>query len=110
MTKVQPAIDFIEANYTCQFSLQEVAKAAHLSVSRLAHLFKEQIGITIIDYLTDVRINHAKKLLLSSDKNCTEICFEVGYNNQSYFIRAFRGLVGLTPLQFRQNNKRPSAN
>jgi two-component system, response regulator YesN len=110
MTKVQPAIDFIEANYTCQFSLQEVAKAAHLSVSRLAHLFKEQIGITIIDYLTDVRINHAKKLLLSSDKNCTEICFEVGYNNQSYFIRAFRGSVGMTPLQFRQNNKRPLAN
>jgi two-component system response regulator YesN len=106
ITQVRPAIDYIEANYRDQISLEEVAKAAHLSASRLAHLFKEQIGMTIIDYLTDVRIKHAKRLLLATNKNCTEICFESGYNNQSYFIRIFKAAVGLTPLQFRQSNRR----
>jgi len=77
-----------------------------LSVSRLAHVFKEQMGITLVDYLTNVRIERAKKLLLATDQNCTEICFEVGYNNQSYFTRTFKDLVGMTPRQFRIKNQR----
>ncbi|TFG48223.1 MAG: helix-turn-helix domain-containing protein, partial [Candidatus Brocadiia bacterium] len=47
-----------------------------------------------------------KELLLATDQNCTEICFEVGYNNQSYFTRTFKELVGLTPRQFRVKNQR----
>ena len=107
ITQIKPAVDYIEKHFRNQFNLEDIAKTAHLSVSRLAHLFKEQMGITIIDYLTSVRINYAKKLLLATNKNCAEICFGVGYNNQSYFIRTFKDSVGLTPLQFRQNNRRP---
>jgi len=106
VTQIKPAIDFIEKNYRSQITLEEIAKAAFLSASRLAHLFKEQLGMTIIDYLTDVRIRHAKELLLGTNKNCTEICFDVGYNNQSYFIRMFKASVGLTPMKFRQSNAR----
>lgn len=106
ITQIKPAIDYIETNYRNQITLEEIAKAAFLSASRLAHLFKEQLGMTIIDYLTSIRIKHAKELLLATTKNCTQICFDVGYNNQSYFIRMFKASVGLTPLKFRQNNKR----
>ncbi len=106
ITQVKPAVEYIEKNYAGQISLAEIARAAHLSVSRLAHLFKEQLGITIIDYLTGVRIEHAKQMLLSTNKSCTEICFEVGYNNQSYFTRTFKDIVGLTPRQFREQNNR----
>ncbi len=77
-----------------------------MSVSRLAHIFKEQMGITLIDYLTSVRIERAKQLLLATTQNCTEICFQVGYNNQSYFTRTFKRLVGMTPRQFRVKNLR----
>lgn len=107
ITQIKPAIDFIEANYDQQISLADIAKASFLSVSRLAHLFKEQMGITLIDYLTNVRITHAKHLLIATDKSCTTICFEVGYNNQSYFTRTFKDIVGMTPRQFRDKNKRP---
>ncbi len=106
VTQVRPAINYIDANYNKAITLAEVAKASHLSVSRLAHIFKEQMGITIIDYLTSVRIERAKHLLLATDQNCTEICFQVGYNNQSYFTRTFKGLVGMTPRQFRTRNLR----
>ena len=105
-TQISPAINYIDANYDKPVTLAMIAKASHLSSSRLAHIFKEQMGITIIDYLTSVRIERAKQLLLGTDQNCTEICFEVGYNNQSYFTRTFKALVGMTPRQFRMRNLR----
>jgi two-component system response regulator YesN len=104
--RIRPALEYIEINYDRQLTLAEIAKSAHLSISRLSHLFKEQMGITIIDYVTSVRIDHAKRLLLTTDKNCTEICFQVGYNNQSYFTRTFKELVDMTPRQFRSLNLR----
>jgi len=106
MTQIRPAINYIDANYDKPIILAEIARASHLSVSRLAHIFKEQMGVTIIDYLTSVRIERAKQLLLATDQNCTEICFQVGYNNQSYFTRTFKALVGMTPRQFRTKNQR----
>ncbi len=106
VSQIRPAINYIDANYNKPITLADVAKASHLSISRLAHIFKEQMGITIIDYLTSVRIERAKQLLLATDQNCTEICFEVGYNNQSYFTRTFKGLVGMTPRHFRVRNRR----
>jgi two-component system response regulator YesN len=106
MTQIRPAIDHIHAHYDEPITLAEIAKASHLSVSRLAHLFKEQMGITLIDYVTGARIERAKELLLGTDQSCTEICFQAGYTNHSYFTRTFKSLVGMTPRQFRVQNQR----
>ena len=106
VTQIRPAINYIDANYDKPIGLADIAKASYMSVSRLAHVFKEQMGITLIDYLTSVRIGRAKQLLLATTQNCTEICFQVGYNNQSYFTRTFKRLVGMTPRQFRAGNLR----
>jgi two-component system response regulator YesN len=106
MSQLKPAIEFMQYNYASPLTLADIAKAAHLSVSRLAHLFREQMGVTIVDYLTNIRINHAKRMLLTTEHNCTRICYDVGYNNQSYFTRVFKQIVGLTPREFRNQNKR----
>jgi two-component system response regulator YesN len=103
--QITPAINFIDANYDKSVTLAEIAKASHLSGSRLAHIFKEQMGITIIDYLTGVRIERAKQLLLATEQSCTEICFQIGYNNQSYFTRTFKDIVGMPPRKFRARNR-----
>jgi YesN/AraC family two-component response regulator len=105
VTQITPVINYIDANYDKPISLDEVARISHLSTSRLAHVFKEQTGITIIDYLTSVRIERAKQLLLATSQSCTEICFQVGYNNQSYFTRTFKAIVGMPPHRFRARNK-----
>ncbi len=104
--QIRPAIEYIKAHFCEQMTLKDIAKAAHLSVSRLSHVFREQAGATIVDYLTNARIEFAKELLISTNKNCTEICFETGYNNQSYFTQTFKELVGVTPRQFREMNRR----
>jgi len=109
-TKVNVAMGFIDENYQKQVTISNVAKTIHLSESRAAHLFKECMGMTIIDYLTQVRISHAKERLLGTDETCTEVGFAVGYNSQSYFIRAFKGLEGITPRQFRDANRRGGEN
>ena len=106
ITQITPAINYIDANYDKHITLAEVAEVSHMSISRLAHIFKEQMGVTVIDYLTSVRIERAKQLLLATEQNCTEICFQTGYNNQSYFTRTFKELVGTTPLRFRAKNRR----
>ncbi|MHC4362901.1 MAG: PocR ligand-binding domain-containing protein [Planctomycetota bacterium] len=106
VTQITPVINYIDANYDKSITLDEVAKVSHLSASRLAHVFKDQMGITVIDYLTSVRIERAKQLLLATNQSCTEICFQVGYNNQSYFTRTFKTLVGIPPRRFRARNKR----
>lgn len=104
--QIRPAINYIDANYDKPMALAEIARASHLSVSRLAHVFKEQMGITVFDYVTSVRIERAKQLLLATERSCTEICFEVGYNNQSYFARTFKSVVGMTCRQFKGRNRR----
>jgi len=104
--QITPAISYVDANYDKPMTLEEIARVSHLSASRLAHVFKEQMGITVIEYLTSVRIERAKQLLLATDQNCTEICFQAGYNNQSYFTRTFKELVGIPPREFRKRNKR----
>jgi len=104
--RVNSAVDYIDANYNRRLKLSDVAEAAHLSVSRLAHLFKEQMGTTVIDYMISVRIDQARKLLLATDESCTRISFELGYNNQSYFCHSFKKIVGMTPRQFRKSNRR----
>lgn len=101
-SKIQPAIDLMEAHFDEELTLDEIARTVHLSLSRFVHLFREQMGMTVIDYLTGLRINQAKGLLLSTDDSCTEISYAVGFNNQSYFNRIFKRQTGLTPRQFRR--------
>ncbi|MCE5341249.1 MAG: PocR ligand-binding domain-containing protein [Planctomycetaceae bacterium] len=106
VSQIKPATDFISQHFNEQITLEDVAHSAHLSVSRLSHIFKEQTGLTIVDYITKSRIEYAKELLISTNKNCTEICFDTGYNNQSYFTRTFKEVTGMTPRQFREMNRR----
>ncbi len=107
MRQLKPAIEFMQYSFDRPLTLADIAAVAHLSPSRLAHLFREQMGMTLIDYLTGVRINYAKRLLLTTETNCTHICYEAGYNNQSYFTRVFKQVTGMTPSAFRAQNKRP---
>ncbi|MBM4104032.1 MAG: helix-turn-helix domain-containing protein [Planctomycetes bacterium] len=104
-TRLKPVLDYLQKNHKYKISLDMIAKAAHLSVSRLCHLFKEEFNSTVFDYLTGLRINRTKHLLLSTDKTCMEICFDSGFNNLSYFNRTFKQRAGMTPTQFRNQTK-----
>ena len=95
------AIDYIHANYQTAFSLNDLAQVTNLSPYHFSRVFKAEVGKTPMDYMLDVKINHAKELLLKGrDKSVTEICFESGFNNLSHFSRTFLKKVGITPTNF----------
>lgn len=101
--KVSEALEFIAENYMKPISLRHVASELGLSLFRVAHLVKKYTGKTVVQIIHQVRIQHANRLLDQTSRSCTDICYEVGYGDQSYFIRHFRRINGITPLRYRRN-------
>ncbi len=100
--KVAYILDFINRNYSNKISLPMLAAEAGLSTFRTAHLVKEVTGKTVTRNIQEARINKAKELLQATAKSCTEIAYEVGYGEQSYFIKHFKRMVGVTPTRYRR--------
>ena len=66
-----------------------------------SHLVKDYTGSTVLQHLQQIRIQQARHLLERTDLSCTEVAYEVGYGDQSYFIKHFRRLTGTTPARYR---------
>lgn len=88
-------------------SIDDIIKFSGYSHSQYLRKFKEATGIPLIQYLMNLRIDHAKSLLLSTQKSVLEIAYEVGYDSVNYFIRTFKSRTGgITPLQYRLKVKK----
>ncbi len=86
------------------FSLLKIAESLDISQSLISHQFKKQTGQTVITYVNYLRIEKAKKLLLETDLQVTEIVNQIGYYDVSSFTRKFKKEVGVTPGRFRKNS------
>ncbi|MET3699811.1 two-component system response regulator YesN [Bacillus oleivorans] len=82
-------------------SLEQLAKKVNLSPIYISKIFKEKLGINYIDFLTECRIDQAKKLLADPEKSIKEITFEVGYHEPNYFSKVFKKVCNLTPKEYR---------
>ncbi len=102
-SSVSKALDFITKNHTKPLSLADVARHVGLSSYRIAHLVKAHTGKTILQIILHARVQSARSLLENSDKSCTDIAYETGFNDQSYFIKHFKRLTGITPARYRRN-------
>jgi AraC-like DNA-binding protein len=98
------ALDFIEAHYAEPLTLPAVAQAAGLSVSRLAHVFKAQVGMSFTAYLNMIRVKWAEYCLTNSQLRVSETAFQVGFGNLSHFNHVFRKATGLSPTQYRRQH------
>jgi two-component system, response regulator YesN len=101
-THVSKALDFITHNYSKPLALRDVAREVGLSPYRLAHIVKAHTGKTILQIILHARVQNARQLLESTDQSCTDIAYAVGFNDQSYFIKHFRRIVGITPARYRR--------
>ncbi|WP_394185953.1 response regulator transcription factor [Metabacillus halosaccharovorans] len=105
-SSVQMAIDYINKNFPdSQLSLQTVADAVNVSASYLSHLFSQETGKTLIEYLTNTRIDMAKNLLKSTNNKTYEIADQVGYSDSHYFCKTFKKITGLTTKQFKHQKQ-----
>ncbi len=99
---VEVAKSYIEENYSRDLSLDDVSRKVDISPYYFSRIFKEQVGKNFIDYLTDLRIEKAKKLLKQSEMSMKEICASIGYSDPNYFSRTFKKNVGVTPTVYKE--------
>lgn len=91
-----------------EMSLAEFAQSVNLSVWRLSHIFKSDVGMPPIRYLRLLRMERAKNLLESSFLSVKEIAFRVGLNDESHFVRDFKSTYGFSPALYRSHFKNKS--
>jgi two-component system response regulator YesN len=94
--------EFIWSNYNQDISLKKTAEAVGISPFYLSHLFRKEMGVPFLEYLTSVRISVAKKLLQQTGMSIMEICLETGYQDPSHFAKIFKKKEGVRPTEYRR--------
>ncbi len=98
--QLKNTLAFIESNYSSPLTLEQMAQAAEMSPKYFCYFFHNMTHHTPIDYLNRHRIDVARMRLAAGHHNITELAFECGFNDLSYFIRVFKRYVGTTPKQY----------
>ncbi|HEX2949752.1 MAG TPA: helix-turn-helix domain-containing protein, partial [Armatimonadota bacterium] len=100
---IQRAIAFMEENFSAQLSLESIAHQVYFSAHYFCQIFKEQTGQSPWDYLTQIRLDQAKHLLLTTAKSITEIASLVGFSDSGYFAKVFKSRENISPRAYRNN-------
>lgn len=100
------ALEYFNDNFNTAINIKEYADNCNISCCWFIRSFKEYIGTTPIQYITNIRINKAKSLLSSSSLSVSEISDLIGYENPLYFSRIFKKNVGVSPLAYRHNESK----
>ena len=100
-----PVSEYIEIHYMENIRLEHLAKLVGLSEGHFTRVFKEEFGMTFVQYLTNCRISHSKELLIGTDMPTEQIAYKVGMNSYSYFCTCFKRFCGMSPGEKKKKNK-----
>src|SRR5215213_6323024 len=103
--RVEKILQMMRDDVRGELSLSEFAQSVNLSIWRLSHIFKSDVGMPPIRYLRLLRMERAKGLLESSFLSVKEIAFQVGLNDESHFVRDFKSTYGFSPALYRSHFK-----
>lgn len=95
-------VRYLQEHLAEEISLNLLAEKFHLSAQYISQLFKSEIGVNFLAYLTNIRMEQAKKLLLSTALSIADISEKCGYSDYRVFTKAFKKTEGVTPSQYRQ--------
>lgn len=100
---IKRAKDYIRTHQENDLTLEHVARASHASTFHFCKMFKRATGLTFTDYLSRVRVEKAKHLLVNPQRRVSEVAFDVGFQSLTHFNRVFRKVVGTSPTQYRES-------
>jgi len=98
--KLNNVFDYIFRNFKDLITLEDVAGIIPMSPAAFCRFFKQKTNRTLIDFVKEIRIGHAAKILLEGKHNVTEACYDSGYNNISNFNKHFKEVKGMSPRDF----------
>ena len=99
---IERILRYMMRNHAQNITLEQICEHFCFSRSYISHSFKKKTGKSFREYLTSIRLEDAKSLLLYSNLNITEISFAVGFENSNYFSNVFKEHTGLSPTQYRK--------
>lgn len=102
--RIRNMLSFIHNHYKDKITIAQIADAAGISEREAMRSFRKSLNQSPIEYLISYRLNEAKKLLLNSELPVTEICYQCGFSDSSYFGKVFRRAYGVTPRKYRTHN------
>ncbi len=98
---INQALTYINMHFINDPTLEEVSTIAHYNPSHFSTRFKEAVGMSYSEYLTDLKLKYSKRLLIFTDLKISDVAFKSGFSSQSNFLRTFKSKIGLSPLKFR---------
>ncbi len=99
---IEAIIDYSFKNFLNPISLEEVASSTNMSVSAFCRFFKKNIKKSYFDFIKELRIGHACKLLRDTDRPILDICYNSGYNSWAHFSKQFKVVTKVAPLKYRK--------
>lgn len=102
--EIYEAVKYIEEHLTERLSLNQVASSINLSPNYLSSLFKKELGVGFVDYITEKRVERAKELLANTGLKTYEVAQQAGFGDESYFSKTFKRITGKRPSAFRKRN------
>jgi AraC-like DNA-binding protein len=103
--RINKVCTYALANYKKEITLEEIAAVSHLSVTSFCRYFKIMTKKTFYDFLIEIRISHACRMLVEDRLPTELICFDCGFNNVSNFYRHFKKITGFTPLEYKKKHQ-----
>lgn len=104
--KIEEAVKYIEAHYAEDLNMAVVSNHISMNYSLFSYSFKQYTGSNFVNFLKDIRMREAQKLLADTDMRIIEISRKVGYDNEKHFMKLFKNTYGVSPTEYRKNMNR----
>ncbi len=101
--RMQQISTYVMGHYVHPIALEDIAAEVGMNRSAFCSYFKRNKGMTFSQFVSEYRLNTARELLKHSQKQVTEICFMVGFNDLPHFVRVFTKAMGMSPLKYRKH-------
>lgn len=102
-SRMEQAVAFIQENYATDLNMAVVSNHVSMNYSLFSYAFKEYTGKNFVNYLKELRVNEAKRLLAETNLRVIEISQRVGYENDKHFMKIFKSVSGVSPTEYRKN-------
>ena len=98
--RMKRVLEFVLTNFRAEIRVEQIASVAGMAPAAFCRYFKNRTRKTFVEYLNELRVGHARKLLTNTDVSVGQVGLECGYNNSSHFHRQFKLNTGITPFQY----------
>jgi two-component system response regulator YesN len=99
---IRQALGYLQQHYRDDLTLEVMSEQVHVSPAYFSRLFQKETGVTFTQYLTQLRLQHAKSMLAQTEWPVYDIAERVGYRNTKYFMKLFKETIGCTPTEYRE--------